>query len=321
MPDMTISTPVGRVSALSKQTTLETANNQKERALAEAQAQMATGKLSSQYSHEAIAGKTRLVLGSEQGKIEADNLKSRLNTIESRLNRSYAVDQRLLQIANEVRTRSMKALDPSSQDTAYSDFCKNKLTEVENLLNSRDIENRTLFGGAKTNSKAVDVSLAAIPAAGDTPDASYNQYFIGEEGTHTMQLKEGDTLEYGFSAADDGPRDLIFWLKMGTATNPDRDGTSVNTQKLQAIVEGLGDTSRSLTITQQALGSQMSRLESIRANNEDDIAYHTEIIAGYTDADLMSAFIRQVQESAQQNLMQMAYMRETRMLDQLINNI
>ena len=321
MPDMTISTPVGRVSTLSKQSTLENANTKKNKALAEAQSQMATGKLSSRYSNEAIAGKTRLVLGSEQSKIEGEDLKSRLNSIEARLNRSYAVDQRLLQISNEVRTRTMTALDPSAQDTAYADFCQGKLKEVETLLNSRDIENRTLFGGTKTNTDAIDISLAAIPAAGDTPDATYNQYFIGEEGIHTMQLKEGETLEYGFSALDEGPRDLIFWLKMGTATYPDRDGTSVNTQKLQAITEGLGDTARSLAITQQAIGSQMSRLESIRTNNEDDIAYHAEIIASYTDADLMSAFIRQVQESAQQNLMQMAYMRETHMLDQLINKI
>lgn len=317
----TIIGPNGRVSDQSTFQTLNSADAKKSAELAHAQAQIATGKLTTKYSNELIAEHSRKILTSVQGKQEGAALESRAGAIELRLNRSYAVNQRLIALASNVRDRTIKALDVTATDSSYPDYCEATLKEVESLLNARDSEGLFLFGGTQTSQEIVDVSLAPTPGVGATPDDTYDQYFLGEEGIRTTQLKDGQVLDYGFSAKDPSARDLIFWLKMGTATTPDRVSDSDNTKKLQAILEGLGDTNRSLTITQQELGTQMNRLESVVSNNEDDVAYHTRVIASYTDADLFQAFIAQVQASAQQELLQISYMRKTRMLEQLLSKI
>ncbi len=282
--------------------------------------QIASGKKSENYATPEIAGKTRLVLSSEQNVQTREADTPKINLLTGRINLADSANKTLRGIASKFHARVTYAQQPAVIDAEFSDFCKGLLKQVEVTLNKKDFEGRSLFGGAATKSDAVDLSLATTPAVGATPDATYNAYFNGEDAKHKATVG-GEVLEYGFSALDPGARDLIFWLKSGVATAPDGDITSSNGQRLQGMQDGLGKTTNLLSATQKTVGEQLSDLERIAENNEDERAYNEGAFSALTDADLLAQLTRRTQAMMMQQLMMSLQSSSTEEFKNLMNKI
>jgi len=288
---------------------------------AEASGRIASGKIGGGYESPETAEQTRQLLNIEQKTMESESIKPKVTLLTGRINLAYGINERLAEIATETRTRVTQAGDSTVRDTGFSAFCQQKLTEVEALLNKRDFEGRSMMGGSATRSNAVDFTNAAMPAAADAPDATYDAYFISEKGTHTVTFKDGEVFQYGVSATDPGVRDLIFYLKSGTAVTPDGVIGSSNTIRLQGMQDGLGAVTDGLMDSKKILGEQLGKLEGISKRNDEDVAYLTQTMSELTDADLLAEFIRSTQEMLKLNMNQTLLAKENETLKNLLSNI
>ncbi len=321
MPESAVSSLSGRVSDLSRGNTTRDAIKKLGESSAEASGRIASGKIGGGYESPETAEKTRQLLNIEQKTMESESVKPKVTLLTGRINLAYGINERLAEIATEVRTRVTQAGDSTIRDAGFSTFCQQKLNEVEALLNKKDFEGRSLTGGNATRSNAVDFSLAAMPAAADSPDATYDAYFIGEKGIHTASFKDGEAFQYGISAVDPGVRDLIFYLKSGTAVTPGGIPGSSNTIRLQGMQDGLGTTVDGLMDSKKILGEQLGKLESISKRNDEDVAYLTQTMSELTDADLLAEFIRSTQEMLKLNMNQTLLAKENETLKNLLSNI
>ena len=316
-----INTVSARSSNVSRQLASFDSLGKTQEDVADSAGRISSGKKSSKYMSEELADKTRQILNTEQNLKQSEELKNKASNISGRIDLAYAVNDRLIEITTEVRERVMKALDSTMKDPNFSSFCKNKIDELQKLLNKQDFEGRTLFGGTATRSDAVDLSLAPVPGAGTIPDPTYNQYFLGEDGIHQASFKGGRVLKYGESAKSQGVRDLVFCLKMGSVTTPDGTDGSVNTQRLKSMHQGLVGTMSGLATSKDALGRQANELESIQNSNEDDLQFLSTTMSELTDADLFKEFIRSSQEMMKLNLNQIMMNKENQSLQNLLSNI
>lgn len=317
----TVASLSGRVSDLSRGNTTRDAIKVLGESAAEASGRIASGKIGGGYQSPETAEQTRQLLNIEQKTIESESAKPKVTLLTGRINLAYGINERLVEIATEVRVRVTQAGDPTIRDAGFSAFCQKKLDEVEVLLNKKDFEGRSIMGGSATRSNAVDFTMAAMPAAADTPDGTYDDYFIGEKGTHTSTFKDGEIFEYGASASDPGTRDLIFYLKSGTAVTPDGIPGSSNTIRLQGMQDGLGTTLEGLLDSKKIVGEQLGQLEEISKRNDEDVAYLTQAMSELTDADLLAEFIRSTQETLKLNMNQTLLAKENETLKNLLSNI
>tara|TARA_R110002095_G_scaffold199244_1_gene178972 strand:- start:1842 stop:2801 length:960 start_codon:yes stop_codon:yes gene_type:complete len=311
----------GRVSDLSKGNTTREAIRTLGQSAAEASGRIASGKLGGGYEAPETAEKTRQLLNIEQKTMESDSIKPKVTLLTGRISLAYGINKRLEEIATEVRTRVTQAGDPTIRDAGFSTFCQKKLDEIETLLNKKDFEGRSLMGGNATRSNAVDFTLAAMPAAAAAPDATYDAYFIGEKGIHTATFKDGEAFEYGASAVDPGVRDLVFYLKSGTAVTPDGIPGSSNTIRLQGMQDGIGKAIEGLTDSKKILGEQLGQLEGLSGRNDEELAYLQQTMSELTDADLLAEFIRSTQEMLKLNMNQTLLAKENETLKNLLSNI
>lgn len=311
----------GRVSDLSRGNVTREAIRELGESAAEASGRIASGKIGGGYQSPETAEKTRQLLNIEQKTMESESVKPKVTLLTGRINLAYGINERLVEIATEVRTRVTQAGDPTIRDAGFSAFCQQKLTEVEALLNKKDFEGRSLMGGSATRTNAVDFNMAAMPAPADSPNAAYDAYFIGEKGIHTSTFKDGEVFQYGTSAVDPGVRNLIFYLKSGTAVTPDGIPGSSNTIRLQGMQDGLGTTIDGLADSKKILGEQLGNLEGISKRNDEDVAYLTQTMSELTDADLLAEFIRSTQEMLKLNMNQTLLAKENETLKNLLSNI
>ena len=147
MPESAISSLSGRVSDLSRGNTTRDAIKKLGESSAEASGRIASGKIGGGYESPETAEKTRQLLNIEQKTMESESVKPKVTLLTGRINLAYGINERLAEIATEVRTRVTQAGDPTIRDAGFSTLCQKKLDEVEALLNKKDFEGRSLTGG------------------------------------------------------------------------------------------------------------------------------------------------------------------------------
>lgn len=317
-----VNTLSGRISTVSNHRSIMQGVEEAGNAAGQATARIASGKLDGGYSAPEMAESTRTILKTEQNLMQGEATKFTTNRITGRINDTYTINERLKEIATKVRAQVAYVRDATkgTANADFSTFCQNNLTEVESLLNRKDPEGRGLFGGAATKTNAVDFSLLATPTPGATPDATYTAYFKGGPGNHTSTI-DGEPVEYGANATDPGMRDLIFWLKQGTATTPDHVEGSSSSQRLEGMMDGLATTMGGLTDTQKKVGEQLNKIEGIQERNVKKMTDNTDTMSQLTDADPALEFIRAAQEMLRQSMTQNLLVKETDSLRDMLRNI
>lgn len=290
--------------------------------LNEAQSRVSTGKNALSYRDKSFADTTRAALNLEENKYLATEARNKFITLGGRLNSSLIVIRRLEEIATEGRQRVASAKDSTVQDMTFAEFCVGKLAEVETLMNKTDSEGRYLFGGQKTLGTIVDLSLAAVPAAGTLPTPAYAQaYFTGESTPQQTTFRDGVTLDYMISADDPAFRDLVFWFKMGTSVVPDGIPGSPASLKLDGMLDGLGNAVNEIAKARQKLGPELEQVENIEETTEDDKIYFSQSLAALNDARLFEEFIRSSTEFLRMNLNQILLSKEVTALQSLLSQI
>lgn len=196
-----------------------------------------------------------------------------------------------------VASRSQNGfIDPSFQQDAAS-----LLNRVESLLNSRDYENRFLFGGNKTRFQqtdsadettinVVDINRIPTPGPGSPPN---DTYYLGTQDTATLQLNDGRTESYGINAGNLCFQKIVHALKICATTPPTNDVGSADYQKLTNALD-IGNQGREdLNILKSKSEAQEAAFLAQKNAIDDEIAILNQSIADITDQDPISAFIDQ----------------------------
>lgn len=315
-----LSPTAGHTSLISEGLTKKQGAEQANKAASDATKETASGKKSGGYAGPEMAEQTRRVLKTEQHTIEGKSTQTKVKLLTGRITLAAGANQDLSKIAQKLHERVTSAQNTSSKDRNFPDFCKGLLREVEQTLNKKDFEGRSLFGGAATRSNAVNLSDALTPTAGASPDANYNSYFKGNDSKHTSTLN-GEEMEYGFSALDEGAQDLIFWLKSGEVTNPDGIPGSDSSIRLQGMQDGLHKVTADLADTKKVIGEQLGNLERINNNNEDELAYNETTLAEITNADILEQLTKRTEAMMMQQLMMHLQKSSTDDLKNLMNSV
>ncbi len=316
----------GRASFSSDQAVLRKGQETVGREVSESTEETSSGQKSGGYAGKEIAENTRKVLSSEQGGITGSADQGKIEKLTGDITLAFGANESLQKIASNFHARVTAAQAGGKKDNNFPDFCKDMLGQVENILNKKRFDGRSLFGGNATRSDAVRLSDADIPAVGDQPDANYKEYFKGEvpkpgEDSKHHSTVNDEAVEYGFSALDPGARDLIFWLKSGSVTTPDGDPESPNGKRLAGMQNGLHKVTEALSDTKKIVGEQLGNLERISQDVETKLAFSKDTLSELTDADLLEQLTRRTQAMMMQQLMMHMQSASTKDFQNLINNI
>ncbi len=281
--------------------------------------EQATGRHQGGYMSEKTAEHTRKIETSSQAIATAEGIKSLRVTIESRINSSVRATQDLQNIARNFHHRITAAQQAGAEDRNFNLYCQNALKEVENVLNRRDEAGQPLFGGKKIGVDPVKVDDAAIPAPSALPNASYDDFFKGEKDSRHSVTMDNQTVDYGFNAFDVA-RDLIFYLKSGSATIPDGTEGSDSSIRLERMQDGLHGCVQTLVDTQEELGQDLGKVERIvdksnQAGHDAQIQFN-QIVS----KDQWEAFIEEKEAAAQLEIAMRASLRTNQMITDMFKN-
>lgn len=238
----------------------------------EARNRTSSGLLSRSYASPATASNTRNILKATQDKIELTEKRSPMIVVKETLNSTISSINDLRDIASELASRAVKAMDSATPDLTFRDFCTIKLAQVEAILNRTNSIAAPIFGGTSRDGKVVDLSLVATPAPGASTASALTTYYKGTSGGLETSFDENQPVNYGVSADVDAIRDLIFWLKKGAVVIPDGTPGSNATVALTTLVDGAPATVRSLSLLTAVQGNVLGVFESIEKRNGDDLS-------------------------------------------------
>lgn len=310
----------GRVSENSARIASKSGAATTAKALSDANIESTSGIKAGGYKSPDIAEYTRAVLRTEQHVTEKEGIIKKEIVIRNRINSAARANDDLMKIAQNFHTRITSAQQPGTEDRTFNKFCESSLNEVQIILNRRDAQGRSLFGGSATQTNPVDLSLATVPGAGAIPDDTYNAYFQGEESIHSTTIG-GEELQYGFHALEPGVRDLIFYLKSGTIVTPDHTPGSVNTTRLQGMQDGMHKVTENLADTKEIVGQQAAKLERFGEDAKDQLMAYEKELAEYIHADPMEAWVKRTEAANKQQLLQTLLAQDTRRLKDLLSTI
>jgi flagellin-like hook-associated protein FlgL len=287
-----------------------------------AESQASSGKFSRSYGTKSMAPNTRSFLRFEQDQQNQESIQKGITTLNTRLNGMVTIVDRLKSISAEAWHRSTQAADTSAIDVTFPQFCRDRLTEIERLLNKTDAEGRNLFGGIQSQGRIVDFTILPTPTLGDTPNAAFAAaYFTGTSDAQNSTLLEGQTINYGLSADGAFARDLIFYLKMGSGIVPDGLATSTATQTIQTIQGAFQVSGKTLGFAGESLGQQLRVLESSREMSRNSEGFAQESIAEYNAADYFTQFLASSTATLQLSMNQTLEMRAMQNFQSLLNKL
>lgn len=288
--------------------------------VADANAQTSTGLKGGGYASEATAEKTRLILDKVQIKLQGEASKDKASLITGRINLSVGAVQNIQSIRDDFHQLVTNAQNGITGDENFADRCRNFLGQLQIILNKKDFDGQSLFGGAATDRNPVNLDDALVPGSHETPTAAYDQYFKGDDALHSSTV-HGEPVSYGFSAMDPGVRDLIFWLKSGTQVVPNGDPNSDSGQRLTLMQDGLHDVTKQLGQIKTNLGTQLGNVQRIEKDVDAEMSYTETTLHELIDADMLAQLIRHHEELLHQQMLMTLQTRETTAMTEMMRSI
>ena len=247
--------------------------NQVNEAYQSAQLQMSSGLKAQAYSENALVVQESFnvkntISGIEQYVSNMDTVNARLQTIESALDIIANVTQ-------EFRSRLMRVVQPGQPDTAFGQFCQDSLEMIAKQLNSRDSKGNYLMSGTDWTAIPVDLTLLPNPTLGGAPSTAYYQ---GDQGQNTVNIDDGQVINYTLRADDAGLANILSALKTGATVTPDYNEGGPNMQLLRQAINQ-ADTGTTL------LAQQYEGLGNMRSNIIAQENRYTEVTENLKELD------------------------------------
>ncbi|MBA4118661.1 MAG: hypothetical protein C0514_07200 [Candidatus Puniceispirillum sp.] len=277
---------------LSYQRNLVTADYQK------AQLQMSSGQKAQAFHENALVVQESFnvkntLSGIEQYVSNMDTVDARLQSIESSLDI-------VTKVAEEFRSRLMRVVQPGQPDSAFDRFCQDSLEMIAKQLNGRDSRGNYLLAGTDWATKPVDLASLPVPVLGGVPSTNY---YKGDQGSNTVNIDDGQSLDYTIRADDPGLANLLSALKIGATIIPDYDESGPNMKLLRQAIDEADTGTTLVAELYENLGTMRGNIIA-QENRYEDVAENLkELDATLNNSNPLEAWALSTSLGAQLQLM------------------
>ncbi len=267
-----------RIATLALQTTLASAMNRSQEALADSQIQLATGKIATDYAGlgtDAVRVLSARSLLSTQETYQ--NNTSRLSTTLSLYDLNLTnLDDSL----SDFRTELYSAIG-SGDYPSLQELIENAFADIKSTLNATE-SGVPLFGGSQTSTDPFEPETLDDLIGLDIEDAFNNDSII-----QSSRVGDGVDMDYGLLASDIGTN-LLEAFKTLAEGGP-FDSETLTADQLATLETALDQLDVGLTDLRTANatnGQNQNRLDTLSSRAEERTTLLTELIGGVEDADL-----------------------------------
>jgi len=244
-----------------------------------------SGRTAQRYSE--IAEESKRLVNLESAHVELTRYVANNQQVEQRLQVMETNSSQLVDIAAEIRTQLVSAINQGNAPSSGIDvLAQNLLEQVSSVLNV-NLDGRYLFSGTKTNTPPVDltdpafiVPLATYPS---TADANYYQ---GDQQVLSVRADVDLTVNYGVTADDPAIEKLVRSLHLVSTTvvGPNPDIARLN-EALRLAEEAVNELPDILT----RIGAAGASLSMASAAHNETLLYTEESISNIANTDLAEA--------------------------------
>ncbi len=284
-----------RVATLAQQQLITSASLRTQRKVADLQVQIASGKITQEFSGIA-ADSNRLVTLKGQLR-NAEQFLENIVITEKRLDLMEFSLEQIDKIARTARQDMLNALNGSNANRfELPKIMQAALDQVVDILNTRD-DSRFLFAGGKVTTKPVDLSNGVYTSPSPPPFDSTADlgYYEGDTVTQSARVDEGFVVEYGIKANESAFEKIIRSLDtvaQMTFTDPiSSTEQQVLRDAITALTEAIEDNGTSKTVSDliSDVGLDRVLLDSVRDKHQNFIQFAQNTIADIENVDTAEA--------------------------------
>lgn len=220
--------------------------------------------------------------------------KNTIATAQSRVGLIVDNLENLFQMSNQLKVDLTRVRSSNAgTDPGFSKSCKERLMNIQNILNSRDNENRYLYGGTATDRPAVDISLVTSPGNTDAPK---KDYFIGNSIETSLKVGDNETQVFDYFGDKDCYAELIHAFKLAEdaniGVNPDLDRLGAAMDWVEKAQVKLAAEMKVTMDRSNALGTLLDRHSSQELQNTDSYGEEVGADIVQTTIALQNSVIR-----------------------------
>lgn len=261
--------------------------------LARAELQNASGLKTSTYTALGATDSSRLVSVEDaltKTKAWSSNTQTVLDRVEVMYNSVGSIADKMTSLRSTLST----AMSDTNSTTDYAALGDDLLDDLSGLMNVQ-VDGRYLFGGSRTDTAPVDVSL--LTAAPTTADTSYYQ---GDSSLASIRVSDDQTITYGVTADTSGFEKALRAANMLKDISSSATSTSsVDSSKVKAAYDLATDALKDLLKTQGGLSLSSSRLEAVKTTQDNAVTMLTDRVSDLKSVDVaeVSVTISQLQNT------------------------
>ncbi len=212
-----------------------------------------------------------------------------INITDSRLQTMESSVAAIFDIATEVRTLLMEALNAgNAKDAAVSQNTSIMLEEVAARLNASQ-DGRYLFSGSTIGTPPVDL------ANFDPDDVSYDAndptlanagYYAGDDTVLSVRVDDAVILDYGVLATESGIEALLRGLYLASTAAP------TDTARLESALDLMNTAIDELPNIRSRIGTTRSALEQTKAAHSEVQLFTEQEISDIENVDIVQTMTR-----------------------------
>jgi flagellar hook-associated protein 3 FlgL len=262
--------------------------------LAEKQGENASGLKGESYA-DLSADSARLIsMESDLSRLRtrADNTRTALDRVEA----MHSALGSMVDLAGDLRSTLSGLLSSTDGTVDYASVGQGLLDDLAGLMNLQ-VDGRYLFGGGRTTSAPVDVSLLSVPATPSTADAAY---YLGDGAVQSVTVSDQSTIGYGVTAGESGFEKILRAANILAhidSSNPDDDAVSGAYDLATEALDGL-------LAAQGRLSVDAGRLEASQERQDTAITLLGDRISDAKSVDVAAVT---VQISQLQTILEASY--------------
>jgi flagellar hook-associated protein 3 FlgL len=254
---------------------------------AEANIQASSGKESRDYA--GIAVDSSRLISLENMSESLDSYIANIDLTDARLQNMESSVAAVFDIATEVRTLLMEALNAgNAEDAAVQENASILLEEVAARLNVSH-DGRYLFAGAGIDTPPVDLTtFDPDDAAYDPNDPSLANagYYAGDDTVLSVRIEETVILDYGVTATESGMEALLRGLYLASTAAP------TDTARLESALDLMNTAIDELPDIRARIGTTRSALEHTKLAHSEVQLFASKEISDIENVDVVRTMTR-----------------------------
>ncbi len=252
--------------------------------MAEQSIAISSGKVAQRYSGVGLDAGRLVNLESLQH--ELDQFVRNNNLVDDRLQAMETATSNLFDIATEIRTKLVQALNAGNAEVMpLNQIAQSLLEQVASLLNTEH-NGRRLFGGSVTNVAPVDLNAAGFNPPPAVPSAADTLYYQGDATKLSTRADDNLTVTYGVTADEAGFEQLIRTLHIAAnvTTSPVPNMGMIN-EALRVAEQAI----ENLPTILSKIGASRASLDGANKSHDERMLYAQETISDIENVDITKA--------------------------------